>query len=160
MQSVTTEPRSPRRRALSRIPFEPSSGSFAIRTQLAQELQQIALVSAAWQRVQKIHMSIWLIRSRTLCCVVLSSCSINDKAFTAILFYLFTNNFIDIRVFACGVQRVSNRTPICSNVDEPFHLLANQANSFCCHCHDAVRMRQEHKGIRKALREYVLRPAL
>lgn len=157
MQSITTELRSPRRRALSRIPFEPSSSSFAIRTQLTQELEQIAFVSAAWQQVQKNHMSIWLIRSRTLCFL---RAAMYDKAFIAILFHLFTHNSIDIRVFVCGVQRVSNHTPICSNVDEPFHLLANPTNSFCCHCHDAVRMRQEHKGISKALRECVLWPAL
>lgn len=57
--SKTTKLRLPTRGGLGLIPFEPWNGSFAVRTQLTQQLEQIALICAAWQQAPKGHLLKW-----------------------------------------------------------------------------------------------------
>lgn len=63
-----SEQRTPRGGVLGLIP---GAIWFALRTQLAQQPEQIALIHAAWQQVPKYHLSIWTVHSFTFgyCCV-------------------------------------------------------------------------------------------
>ncbi len=67
-----------------------------------------------------------------------------DRAFIAPLFHSFTHDFINFRVFVCGVQHLGNLF-ICPNVDEAFHLLTAPSQP-ASYFHGAVVMELSHNA--------------